>query len=188
MVDDRSAQFGDASNAPRDARPVEPSPASDKEPAGKHPLSFTLRGVPELEQFPTEAGRQAALAEIAHEAANLRSGSYWLAVGILVASVLIARWIVKWGLGRVVWNFWLEECILWAAIIGVFWMVLRMLHRWGAPEELRTKLLRAGVPVCLTCGYSLRGLPLSPGRCPECGREFDARVQEILSKNPEAPK
>ena len=27
-------------------------------------------------------------------------------------------------------------------------------------------------PTCSTCGYSLRGLPTTGHRCPECGREF----------------
>ena len=158
-------------------------PNSPPEAPQKHPLNFTLGDMPELEQFSSDAERQAALREIAKDAANLRSGSYWLAVGILVVSVLAARWLAKWGLGRVAWNFWVEEAILWAVILGTLWFVLRRLHRWGAAEELRSKLLKAGVPVCVTCGYSLRGLPLVPGRCPECGTEFDPRVAALLAED-----
>ena len=46
------------------------------------------------------------------------------------------------------------------------WVVHRRAHR-----HVRNYLVIHGIPVCLHCGYSLRGL--TEPRCPECGREFE---------------
>jgi rubrerythrin len=43
---------------------------------------------------------------------------------------------------------------------------------------LREELLDRGVPICVPCGYTLIGL--TGPSCPECGKPFGARVQEIL--------
>ncbi len=43
---------------------------------------------------------------------------------------------------------------------------------------LREKLIAKGVPICIQCGYDLRG-QIDP-RCPECGTGFDPK----LLKNP----
>ena len=36
--------------------------------------------------------------------------------------------------------------------------------------RLRERLNAAGIRVCMTCGYSLRGI--NEGRCPECGHPY----------------
>lgn len=41
-------------------------------------------------------------------------------------------------------------------------------RRW-----LRRELVRHGEPICIDCGYDLRGLP--EWRCPECGAGADSR-------------
>jgi hypothetical protein len=38
-------------------------------------------------------------------------------------------------------------------------------------RRIREELLARGIPVCLACGYGLRGQ--TGPRCPECGRAFD---------------
>lgn len=50
--------------------------------------------------------------------------------------------------------------------------------RADAAESLRDSLLKSGVPVCLNCGYCVMGVESL--NCPECGRELDGRVREIL--------
>ena len=147
----------------------------------KHLLNLTLAGLPELEYFEDEAARQKALTEIGEEAANLKSGGYWSGVGILIGAMLVGQVITRWLLRLIVWPPLLEEALHWLVTIVAFALTLRWLHRSGVAAQLRTKLLASGVPICMKCGYLLRGLPLDPGRCPECGQVFDEPVRAILS-------
>lgn len=54
------------------------------------------------------------------------------------------------------------------------------LTRRDAARFLRAALLDCGVPVCLDCGYCLRGL--SSECCPECGRKIDERVTKLIRR------
>ena len=146
----------------------------------KHLLNFTLAGLPELEHFEDEAARQAALNEIGEEAADLKSGGYWSGVGILIGATLASQFLGGWLLRFVLWPALLENALNWLATVAAFVLTLRWLHRSGTSAQLRTKLLASGVPVCMKCGYLLRGLSLDSGRCPECGRAFDEPVRAIL--------
>jgi len=147
-------------------------------------LKVTLAGLPELDKFPSDKERSEALQQIGTEAGNVRSGGYWLAIAILVGSVLLARTVAGFLLAQVSWPNWIEDGLKYAAMVLAFIVIIRRLHRWGAASSLREKLLAAGVPVCRKCGYTLIGLPLTPGRCPECGKAFDEAVRAILLKSP----
>jgi hypothetical protein len=65
--------------------------------------------------------------------------------------------------------------LLWAFGPGIVLLYVHERHR-------RARLL----PSCTKCCYSLRGLPLSSQRCPECGTPFDERVKGILAAAEEA--
>ncbi len=161
---------------------------------GSHPsrkskrnlLNFTLASLPELQYFRTDEERQTALDEIGSEAGNPKRGGFWMAIILIVATVVIAQYIAAWLLSYVSWPGAVEEIVHLAAIFGSFVFVIRWLHRWGAAAELRTKLIANGVPVCMKCGYLLYQLPVAVGRCPECGRNFDAEVRRILGANYES--
>ncbi len=145
-----------------------------------HLLNLTLAGLPELEHFETDEQRQAALEQIGQEAADVKSGGFWLAIGVLVGGVVGGQYLIRGLMGMVSWPRWLEDSLILLGTGVLFVFILRFLHRRGAAAELRQKLLQEGVPVCVACGYLLRGLPLDPGRCPECGRDFEPRVRAIL--------
>jgi hypothetical protein len=151
-------------------------------PTKRHLLNFTLRGLPELSYFDNEEQRQRALQEIGGEAGNIRSGGFWLAIVLLVGAAVAARFIAAWLLSYVQWHHELEDLLRVLAMITVAVFVLRRLHRWGAASDLRHKLLQCRIPVCLKCGYLLRGLPAEPGRCPECGIFFSDEVKAILHR------
>lgn len=145
-------------------------------------LNFTLSGIDELSMFPSPEERQKALEELG------RSFRWWeIALGIVATAT-----------AAIVVNFGLKIAIKWAIpnvsratgealdmlrfvvmAIAVF-LVLRALHRWGVRPALRQRLIQTGVPVCMGCGYLLRGLPETTAKCPECGRSVDETVRDIL--------
>lgn len=53
------------------------------------------------------------------------------------------------------------------ASFGSMWVVRRKVR-----SSFRRRLIEVGIPVCIDCGYDLRGQVEL--RCPECGKEFDA--------------
>ena len=56
-------------------------------------------------------------------------------------------------------------------LVGFYWLFNFGLRR-PFQRALREALQRKGVPICLKCGYDLRGQ--TEPRCPECGTPFDA--------------
>lgn len=148
-----------------------------------HPLNLTLAGLPELSLFPTDESRQKALESIAAEAGTPTRLSFWLGVMTLVIAVVGSAGLTNWLMRFVNWPHLIEEIF---PLIGGglgFLLTLRWLHRSGASGELREKLQAAGVPICLKCGYSLRGLPRESERCPECGVAVGAENLELLETN-----
>ncbi|RMF71560.1 MAG: hypothetical protein D6744_17760 [Planctomycetota bacterium] len=53
--------------------------------------------------------------------------------------------------------------------VAMHWTVRRPMRRY-----VREYLIRSGVPICVACGYDLRGL--GDPRCPECGAACDPRL------------
>lgn len=72
-------------------------------------------------------------------------------------------WRVTW-LRPVIMACWIQALSLG---LGVAWQGART-------RELRKLLRERGVPICLHCGYDLRGL--TEARCPECGNPFEPEI------------
>jgi len=136
-----------------------------------------LRGRSELGMFPDDAARTRSVRRVAGQV--LRTGEFWLAMTVaaivlLAASSAVARLVSSAGeLDLPTARF---ACLLLAmaggAVVGNGWVRRRV------PVMLRAELVRCGVPVCVGCGYSLRGA--CGGACAECGRPLDAHVHELL--------
>lgn len=134
-------------------------------------MAFANRKLfPELDRFPTaDAGKQAYKAWQKQNAATWRFWviliGYSVVVGILVAMLflLIRRWIP------------LPMKMIGAVVGGVTGgsgiIVLTYLWRQRCRVFLRRRLHAEGVPVCVPCGYDLRGIEST--QCPECGAQFE---------------
>lgn len=153
--------------------------------AAAHLYDFTLMRLPEVEYFESDELRREAFRKIGDEAGS--RDPWGLVWGILIcaAAALLAMLAVRWGLMSVGlpsevkrWGLEFGPSV---AAIGAFLVVIRWLHRRGFRRALRQKLVEQSVPVCLDCGYLLRGLPIEVQACPECGSAIDATVRQILS-------
>jgi len=134
---------------------------------------------------PDEQAREAA---IKSHADSIKGWS--LVMGIAICAVVslsalfVARVIVVPGISQLMPRGlppWAREPLQWLFVITAMYLTLRVLHRWGVRRELRRKLIALRIPVCLGCGYLLRGLPHTAERCPECGRAVDENVRAILA-------
>jgi hypothetical protein len=146
----------------------------------------TLAGIPELDQFDSEAARDAAVADLEREARTRGGRQVLIKLSILIPAMTILVLGVHYVWTRVPvlrgLPHFVRTLFVWT-LYGIGSVsAFRWVQRARAPRVLREKLLASGVPICRACGYSLRGLPLESGRCPECGRPFDAEVRAILQQ------
>lgn len=143
-------------------------------------LDFTLRGLDELDRFPTPEARARAMDELSSE-----TRGWELVKGIVIcvlataAVVVLVRVLVPRSLAGIVGPFVLKDLALLCGI-ATFVFVSRWLHRRGSARSLRVKLIAAGVPVCIECGYAMKGLSAT-SRCPECGAEMTAAARALLA-------
>ena len=89
---------------------------------------------------------------------------YAIAIVVLGATMFLAlrvRGRFPWGLAGLIVGFSFA-----ASIQFVFRRPLR--------KQIRLQLVAMGIPICIACGYDLRGQ--RQPRCPECGRPFDAKL------------
>jgi predicted RNA-binding Zn-ribbon protein involved in translation (DUF1610 family) len=152
----------------------------------KHPMNVTLAGIEELEMFPSPEEREKAIAQ---HADSIKGWDLALGIGVCViigaGSWVLARWGILGGLSYLTSSpipGWVQELVILGTVAVCMFLTLRFLHRWGVKRELRHRLVTLGVPVCVGCGYLLRGLEPNVEKCPECGRTVDQVVREMLTK------
>jgi len=139
---------------------------------------FAFRIYPELRlartQFErTEASARAKLKRKPTLAASAPVLIIALGVGVFVATFRLWR------------PYWLPE---WFAVVGVLAsaalaaVVGTVTVREPARRAIREFLLGRGIPVCLHCGYDLRGLDADADapRCPECAHGISPEALKIL--------
>lgn len=93
-----------------------------------------------------------------------------IAIGLLLVSCILslAAWLVSFT--RPIHFRWANSTgtvnlLLYGHDGGPLWMA-----RAAARRVLRHELAKRGIPICLHCGYDLRGQ--TEPRCPECGERI----------------
>ena len=136
-------------------------------------LSPEPRFYPELEHFETPAEGRRALK--AWRKQLMYRPRFWLAVigytvaiGVTVALILV--FLRPWfGLSAASFGAIVAGVTSGTGVTAIPWLWRRRCRRF-----LRAELISRGVPVCLPCGYDLRGQ--QEPRCPECGTRFDRQL------------
>ncbi len=144
-----------------------------------------LVDLPEYDLFPSEEARTAAVKEI--DEGLEQSSWFWISIVIVVATLIAASIVARVILNRLtsLGSGWISLIVIPAAIL-VGYVLVVWIWRRGVARSLRGKLVEAGVPVCLRCGYDLRGTP--EPRCPECGWRVNEVVRRALSSDPSCTK
>ncbi len=93
---------------------------------------------------------------------------YTFGVGGCVAAIL--TWVHRWvAVPPGMYGGILGGITGGSGTVAMAWFWRRRVRRF-----LRERLLALGVPICLKCGYDLRGQ--TTPRCPECGTPFDSAL------------
>ena len=126
---------------------------------------------PELEHFERQdvpGVASEALTFAKHEV--MRTWRFWLTllalVGLYLTATALAVWTITQRFGSSEWVHRVAGGCFGAVVSLAAWRLFRDRTR----HHLRERLVQLGVPICIPCGYDLRG---STDRCPECGTTFE---------------
>lgn len=140
---------------------------------------FYLIKLPELELFPDEETRRDAMKRVQRELRPRRSiqlAGLFIFVLTIPFMIALRRKLSSLFQG----DPWVAG-IFSGLMAGGAGLAVTWLWRRDASVYLRQRLLDCGVPVCLGCGYCLRGL--TSERCPECGMEVPAIVRDLIASS-----
>jgi hypothetical protein len=124
-----------------------------------------IRRLPECRLFRNEEERNAALILACKRTTG--TVAFWLPLAILwTAAFILTRRLLPPFIPNILLGPALSLPCGAACLYPTLWLKRRRIKRL-----LREQLIGLGIPVCLHCGYNVRGQ--TEPRCPECGREFD---------------
>jgi hypothetical protein len=110
------------------------------------PLLRELAGLPELEAFPSDQHREAALRAIGARHENPYDWQYWLWAGILIVVAVAAGWFVAWGLRAFSVPGLIAVALAVVTGFAIHTLLYRAVHRWAARPALREELSKLGIP------------------------------------------
>lgn len=132
---------------------------------------------PELLMFETDEQRRMASRQVQWSLCCHPRTLLW--GGALLLATLTLSGIIGWSTVGVVPSWALSiACVAAGVILGLGFLVIS----WFAMRDTarlyyRRELQKLGLPVCVNCGYDLRGGP--HGVCPECGSQISAQPREV---------
>jgi hypothetical protein len=123
----------------------------------------------EMDLFPTAQARREAEGKLPPPARWILNLAMYAGVSVAVLMLMDVFPLSGFGRWRAVakWGFALLGCLMGTVAIGT----LALLTRRRRARECRILLCESSIPVCLHCGYDLRGQ--TEPRCAECGQAFD---------------
>lgn len=101
----------------------------------------------------------------------------WVCI-LPLAAIFLTWWL------RPLWTSWEPQGIAKlildlpspVAFIGLQWAAIAYAANRSNAPFIRKALGDMGMPVCIECGYILKGVAQESLRCPECGAEWEARI------------
>lgn len=144
----------------------------------------SLKSFPELALFPTDEQARQALRRVRIRMIFRRQ--YFLALAVAAVSCLAITLLLRTvlsGLGLPISYTTLKLLLVFPVMIPCALLGVWVTNR-HTQKMLREELLDLGVPICVHCGYALIGA--TGPNCPECGKPYGARVQEILDTDASA--
>lgn len=130
---------------------------------------------PELDYLDSKKARRAVYRKALRRI--FKSPRFWL-IGVLYLTILPSVFLTLLYVVR----RWTSISIPPAAfggmvggiIGGTFMSAIQYVFRYPIRRCMREQLVERGVPICVKCGYDLRGQ--TEPRCPECGESFDPEL------------
>jgi len=109
------------------------------------PLQRELAGLPELDAFPTDEQREAALRAIATRHENPYDWQYWMWAAILLVSAVSAGWFMSWILRTAGIPTLIAGALGIVTGLATHTFLYRAVHRWAARPALREELSKLGI-------------------------------------------
>ncbi len=122
--------------------------------------------IPELHLFHSKESQKTAIRKWTKQLRGSWSWALYVGFGATLCVLLGAK--IVWEL-QVMMPIWAAIMIGAGSCIISFGILVYFFLRRSLVPHLRRELNASGIPVCMTCGYDLRG---SQDRCPECGTGF----------------
>lgn len=139
----------------------------------------------ELERFPSKEARREAEATVDKRTWYfVRLTRITLLIVFFLAVALCYRWAPQLLPRDLLTTFFLRQGVA-IAVFCLALLIASLLTRRRRAQELRKLLCEQGIPICIHCGYDLRGQ--TDPRCPECGRAFDPRLLRTTGEDCEEP-